>query len=357
MESEHKIIGGMFGLELSGAEPPVSFSILPRFLQGRHRLLATARSAFALLQRTIKPHRVWLPSYLCGAIIPAFDEPKVEIRFYAIDEHLHIFEEEWLAQVQHGDMVVFIDYFGFKLWDEWGKSARVRGAWVVEDACQALLNDRFSEHAHYVVFSPRKFVGVPDGGVLLAQGDAQLTANSLPPVPSEWWIDALTASIRRAEFDWGTGDEERSWFKIFQKIEPTGPLAPTAMSELTAYILKHVINWDEVSHRRRENYRQLANALVEFALFPQLPSGIVPLGFPVRLANRDDVRSVFFSQQIYPSIHWPISGVVPESFTGSHRLAEQILTIPCDQRYDQAAIDRLVNELHKHAPVGLCQPA
>jgi hypothetical protein len=101
----------------------------------------------------------------------------------------------------------------------------------------------------------------------------------------------------------------------------------------------------------------LAAALGEFALFPELTNDVVPLGFPVRFANRDQVRSALFASQIYPAIHWPVKDVVPETFTGSHLLARQILTIPCDQRYDQDTIDRLIMRLHALAPVALCQPA
>jgi dTDP-4-amino-4,6-dideoxygalactose transaminase len=312
--------------------------------------LATARSAFSLLHRTLKPRHVWLPSFLCGIILPAFNEPKTEINFYALDEHLQIADDNWLSIVQEGDVVVFIDYFGFRLWDSWGKVARDRGAWIVEDACQALLNERFSEHAHYIIFSPRKFVGVPDGGVLLANGDVDLPEYPLDQAPSEWWHDALTACVRRADFDHGTGDEQRSWFNIFQKVEQSGPMAPTAMSELSAYILKHCINWAEITRRREENYCCLAGALGEFALFPELIDGVVPIGFPVRFANRNDVRTALFSSQIFPPVHWCLRGIVPENFTSSHLLAGQILTIPCDQRYRPKSIDRLIKALRKVSP-------
>ena len=349
LEPNPKIIGGMFGLELASAGPSVAADGRPEFLEGRHRLLATARSAFALLHRSLQPRRVWLPSYLCGVILPAFSEPIAAIRFYAIDERLRLADDTWLAEVQPGDLVVFIDYFGFKHWDEWGQAARARGAWVVEDACQALLIDRYSAHAHYVVFSPRKFVGVPDGGILLAQGDAALPADPLSPPPADWWVAALTASIRRAEFDRTAGSEDRSWYQLFQKVEPAGPVAPTAMSELSAFILKHWCNWSEIARRRRANYGRLAEAMREFALFPELPSGVVPLGFPARFANRNVVQSALFAQQIYPSTHWRLRDIVPASFTRSHSLAEQILTIPCDQRYGPGSIRRIIATLRKIA--------
>jgi len=337
----------MFGLELFAADQG---EVLPPFLAGRCRLLATARSAFALLHRTLSPHRVWLPSYLGGSVLPAFERPETDLRFYAIDESLRVANGRWLVDVGQGDAVVFVDYFGFNRWEEWGRQASERGAWVIEDACQALLNRSFSRHAHYVILSPRKFVGVPDGGVLIAQGSAALPADPLPPAPPEWWCEALAASVRRADYDLGSGDEGRSWFAMFQKVERTGPVTPSAMSELSAFLLRRGIDWNAVALRRQANYRMLAEALGEFALFPELEDSVVPLGFPVRLANRDPVRFHLFSRQIFPPVHWPLEGIVPEAFAGSHLLAREILTLPCDQRYDQDVVTSLIRAVREVGP-------
>lgn len=340
MEPKPKIIGGMFGLELSIAGQPVPSDVLPRFLQGRHRLLATARSAFALLHRNLKPRYVWLPSYLCGVIIPAFDEPTAEIRFYAIDERLCIADDQWVSEVQPGDMVVFIDYFGFSQWISWGAQARERGAWVVEDACQALLNGAFSEQSHYVVASPRKFVAVPDGGVLLAMPGVELPPASLPPPPNEWWFEAFTATLLRGEFDRHGGD--RKWFELFRRFDPNGPLNPHAMSELSAQLLCR-FDYADIARRRRANYEFLLSELGPLAMFTLLPDGVVPLGFPIRLAARDRARQALFAADIFPPVHWPLDDVVPRSFTESHKLACHIMTLPCDQRYDLSEMKRLVN--------------
>jgi dTDP-4-amino-4,6-dideoxygalactose transaminase len=269
----------------------------------------------------------------------------MRVRFYPVDERLEIADEAWLAEVQAGEMVVFIDYFGFNQWSACGAEVRERGGWVVEDASQALLNARFCEYAHYVVFSPRKFVGVPDGGILLAQRDAKLPEVSFPSPPSQWWLDAARASILRAEFDRHGG--ERTWFQFFQKTDLLGPLEPCRMSDLAFLILKNCINWQVVAQARRRNYQFLASELEDIAILPHLSDGVAPLGFSVRLKDRDRVRGGLFAAQIYPPVHWPIAGVVPPEFDASHRLAAEIMTIPCDQRYDIPDMKRVVNELRR----------
>jgi dTDP-4-amino-4,6-dideoxygalactose transaminase len=347
--SETNIIGGMFGLELFAMEENSGKAYEPPFLAGPHLLLATARSAFTLLARILRPKTVWLPSYLCEVLMGAFPVHLMEVRFYPIDEQLRIAEEDWLSEIQANDIVLFIDYFGFNQWADWGAEARRRGAWVVQDAAQALLSEHFNKHSHYVVFSPRKFVGIPEGGVLLALNGAELPNEDLASSPALWWMEATKASILRAEYDRHGG--ERRWFDIFQKTEAEGPLEPFRMSDLSLLILKNAVDWRKVSQRRRDNYKFLASELGQIALFPELTSDVVPLGFPVRLKDRDRIRQTLFAEKIYPQVHWSIAGVVPPAFEAGHRLAAEIMTLPCDQRYNQSDMERVVSQLRRFSKI------
>lgn len=334
-----KLIGGMFGLEMPLPPERVRHNVPPRFFSEPHIKLATARAAFRLLEASLKPKTIWLPSYLCKVVRDAFCTAC--ICFYEVDRNLQVASSDWLSRVMPNDMVVFIDYFGFNLWSDYGARARERGAWIVEDACHALLNAAWSECSHYVVVSPRKFVGVPDGGILLAQGGTGLPAGELQPVPLDWWIGSLTASVLRGEFDRYGGD--RRWFELFQQLDALAPPEAARMSELSQSLLSGRINFEEIASRRRENYLRLASCLSDLALLPELPSGVVPLGFAIRLANRDSVLRALFAAQIYPPVHWPLAGVVPDEFVQSHRLSNEIMTLPCDQRLQEPDIDRMIS--------------
>ena len=343
----------MFGLEIKIREASAA-AAMPPILAEPHLRLVTGRSAFTLLARTLRPAAVWLPSYLCGVMVEALAGSGSSINFYAVGEDLKIAEDAWLAKVRPGDMVVFIDYFGFNGWNRFGRQAKARGAWVVEDACQAMLNLRFSEHADYVIASPRKFVGVPDGGVLLAQNGAGLPPVNLPPPPAEWWLDALKASQLRAAFDRHGGDRE--WFELYRKTDPHGPMEPMRMSELCSLLLDQAYDYGAIAADRRRNFGQLAAALPEFALFRELPDDVIPMGFPVRLRERDRVRQGLFDREIYPPVHWPIQNIVPNEFQASHRLAKEIMMLPCDQRYHGGDIERLMKEFKSLQPLPMSSP-
>jgi dTDP-4-amino-4,6-dideoxygalactose transaminase len=332
-----RIIGGVFALH----EPErVNHDSRQWLFQGRNVVhLANARSALCLLAQNLRPKQVWLPSYLCSSVVDGFHAGDANIRFYPVGEDLCCESDEWLQQVEAQDMVLRIHYFGFPNADPVLPKAVANGACLVEDASQALLSDGIGVGAAFVVFSPRKFVGVPDGGCLVVQSPLPNLPVQLPPAPDAWWQESLSAVTLRRNFD--NGDGNRDWFIRFRSAETLAPAQPCEMSELTRQLLATGINFDTIALRRRNNYRLLLELLGDIAMFPELPEGVVPLGFPVRIRQRDIIRNSLFEQSIYPPVHWPLESFVPASFQASHRLAAEIMTLPCDQRYEAEDMIRM----------------
>jgi dTDP-4-amino-4,6-dideoxygalactose transaminase len=332
-----RILGGMFGLPDLGRLENQS----PPFLTGQEALFVNGRSSIHTLVRSLPPTTVWVPSYLCRSLFRAAWREDGRIRFYEVDYDLAIPSLQWLEDVQECDLVVFIDFFGFPSDLEAMKRARTRGAWVLEDACQALLSRNVGLGADFSVFSPRKFLGVPDGGILRLNCGVDLERSGLESPPAHWWLQTLRASVLRREFDVHGGEE--LWFELFQGSEDAAPLGRFAMSELSRALLKQCFDYAGIAERRRSNYAVLSEALADLAIFPKISEDVVPLGFPVRAPDRDRLRQTLFRHHIYPPVHWPIEGVVPEQFRASHRLAAHILTLPCDQRYESADMERMAD--------------
>lgn len=333
--SQLQIVGGVFGLE----EPLNSNHTSPDFIKINSILLANARSGIWLLMTILAPSQVWLPSFLCSAILESIDHSTTRVRFYEVDHHLAITSSEWLDQVRNHDLVVLIDYFGFPCDSSCIHTLKERGAWILEDACQALLSAGIGQSTDFVLFSPRKFLGVPDGGILNCTSTTLIDLISLVDPPAQWWLKSLSATLLRHQFDAGCND--RRWFPLFQQAEQESPCGPYCMSQFSRMLLAHSFDYSAIAQKRIENYQYLAQRLREFALFPQLLPGAVPIGFPVRVSNRDSVRQALFAHEIYPPIHWQIQGWADHNFVASHRLAAEIMTIPCDQRYDIAAMEQI----------------
>lgn len=321
----------------------------PPFLNGESMFLANARSCIALLVKLLNPPRVWIPSYLCSVVIRSV-ERVAAVKFYEVNYDLAFPSLEWLDTVQPNDLVVLVDYFGFPCDRLCIKGAKEQGAWVLEDACQALLSKDVGRFSDFVVYSPVKFMGVPDGGILSCNREVGCDTVRLENPPVAWWLKAFSASVLRREFDVHGGT--RRWFQLFRDTEAEAPVGLYAMSELSRILLQNSVDYSTISRKRAENYEMLASELRELAVFPFLSQGVVPLGFPIRVKNRDRLRQALFDHEIYPPIHWLIEGVVPQEFGDSHRLASEIMTLPCDQRYGRDDMERMLEVVMRESPMG-----
>ncbi len=328
------LIGGMFGLETGtrGTRSP---------FEGRGLHLANARSAIALVARETRPRMTWLPSYVCKAVPGALSAVGAPFEWYPVGGDLRVRELGWLSRVEPGDLVVLVDYFGWPMDRDCAREVRRRGARVLEDGAHALLSSHvLGPEADFAVLSPRKHLGVPDGGILLAkEGALDLSRIGLEEAPARLRQRALAACAGRRAFDERGGD--RDWFRLFREVEAEQPIGSFAASELARTTLGSGFDWESARRRRLENHGTLAALLGSLALFPELPEGTVPLGFPVRHRSRDRIRDRLYSEEIYPPVHWPLAGFVPGTFRESHELAGEILTLPCDQRYGREHMERI----------------
>jgi len=328
----------MFGLEVQQAKQATR----PSILDNKPIYLVNARSAIWLLIKKLQPKHVWMPSYLCHSMTIAAEHAGACICYYPVDEHLKVRHEDWLKKLIPGDLVFLIDYFGFPFDKNICSIIHQSGAWVVEDASQAFLTKTAGIFSDFAIFSPRKFVGVPDGGLLLNNVAVHLLNDQeLSEPPAEWWLKSFHASVLRRDFDMGL--DNREWFTLFRETEPAAPIGSFKMSDFSRVVLERNINYQEVASRRRDNYLALSQDLGDFALFPDLDADTVPVGFPVCTRNRSHILESLYREEIFPPVHWPLSGVVPEVFSDSHNLSLEIMTLPCDQRCTFYDLDRMIN--------------
>src|SRR5215212_7724389 len=102
VSSKQGVIGGVFGIEET---PNLNNYCTPPFMKDQSVLLVNARSGISLLLEMLSPHNIWVPSYLCGAILQAVDERTTSVRFYETDYNLTFSSVKWTEDVQPNDVV------------------------------------------------------------------------------------------------------------------------------------------------------------------------------------------------------------------------------------------------------------
>jgi dTDP-4-amino-4,6-dideoxygalactose transaminase len=337
IDNQRNIIGGIFGLHMP--ETGVLNELNKKFnLKSNVQFFCNARSGIHAVFSALNPNKIWYPSYLCPSMlkIPSLLNSKLD--FYPIDQELNIVDKYWIENIQQGDVVVMIAYFGYPIDEHIACAIKSKGAYVLEDASQALLSDHVGANSDYIVYSPRKFFGLPDGGILTYSDGLPKTKSPDNNPPYSWWIKAFRAYLLRHQWDVGSKEvKQEDWFlarKLAGKETPCGYYRMSTLSE--AILTTEVVDWGEIRAKRRGNYELLLSAIANKAIYKSLPSDVVPLGFPIRIsaAYRDDLLKALYKEKIYPPVHWNISGHVPEIFSDSHQLYAEEITLPCDQRYD-----------------------
>ncbi len=311
------------------------FSVEPRNGSGLTMLKSaacyrSARSAMAAALLEAKPATVWAPNFICGLVNAMLRDIGVPTKTYPITEKFGVPAD---LKLGHSDILICVDYFGLS-GDEVDAAIQRYGAdRILVDASQSLFLKPNPDCT--TVFSPRKFVGIPDGGLLLSP---RLLAPALP-------ADELGSIFRSRHLRTRASGHVEDGYKEYQQAESSlANCGAYAMSELTKTMIGG-IDFNEVALRRRENYRTLERALSAHGFETlDLPKASVPLCFPVLNLATDKLRLRLASLRIFAPAYWPDASI-PASDHVATMLRERALYLPCDQRYGAFEMKRVIKAL------------
>ncbi len=301
---------------------------------GSHRHASgysSARSALAALLQFRGVERVWLPAYACAAL--AEGAVAGDRLWYGVDAALEPDLDALAAGLRPGDAVVAIAYFGRPC----GEGLRSLAAsqpdvlWI-EDRAQA-LDAETPAWAEVLLYSPRKLVGVGDGGVLVSDA----------PLPTAGRPGASRSAAQAARGIDPDGRRPELWFPLFQTQEAGFVVDDAAISAESRQALERTA-LPPIAAARLANAAVLHAHLGDLTLWPEPPDA-APLAVPVRIRRRDAVAAALAMQGLYCARHWPELPSDPVAFPLAHRLAGELLSLPCDHRYGADDMLRIVAAL------------
>lgn len=113
------------------------------------------------------------------------------------------------------------------------------------------------------------------------------------------------------------------------------------MSAITQYLLSH-INYTEVIARRRANFERLHYTFKNLnQLAITTGEECVPMVYPL-LTECPINRNVLYNNGIYIPTFWAeVNRESNPGFKTEQRLAEQLLPLPIDHRYQEADMERM----------------
>jgi dTDP-4-amino-4,6-dideoxygalactose transaminase len=276
--------------------------------------------------------RLWLPAYICLAAASAAEG--LEIVWYGVDADLAPDLADFEGRLRRGDAVMAVDYFGRLPPEAFLELVRSRTdvLWI-EDRAQALAPGPAWGQAS--LYSPRKLVGVGDGGLLVS--------DSPVPSPSDQGLPEPEAAAQHARLADPAGVDPPAWYPAYQAQEAAFRVDRRPMSAVSAERLSRVAA-RPIAAARRANWEVLAEALSPVALWPEvLRPAFVPLAFPVRTSDAAAASRRMAEAGIFCPRHWAELPSPAGRFTAAEVLSGSLLSLPCDQRYGPSDMRRVAD--------------
>jgi hypothetical protein len=314
-------VGGYFALELPPARPA---------RHARAHRYQSARACLAALLEARPARRVWAPKYICDSMLAPLTERGIALELYGIDREFRV---ESRVTPGDGDVVLYVNYFGLCAAGEQAAIERFGAGRVILDRSQAFF--AAPRECLAAIYSPRKFFGVPDGGLL------ETAVSPRAGAPRD------RGSVQRcAHLLLRHDGPATEGYAAFRAAEATlDDCTPRAMSGLTARILDS-IDTDEACRRRDENFAWLHSALghanrLDWSRRPDRG----PLCYPF-LAPREGIREALIAAGVYVPTYWPEVAARTSEGDFEHELLRKVIPLPCDQRYAPGDLAGIVRILH-----------
>ena len=117
---------------------------------------------------------------------------------------------------------------------------------------------------------------------------------------------------------------------------------------LISKILLSKFSFESIKTNRRKFFNEIVEILKEKSVFKTLTDNAIPLGVPIIIDARDDVRKQLIDKNIFCPIHWILSEEIDKKeFAESWELSKRILTIPIRESFNKLEMQYLVNNLKK----------
>ena len=306
----HKEIGGY--LELERFSGPM--------LHEKALALSSGRACLSYLieQRGIR--KIALPNFNCDVVEAVCRAHALDIRFYPVGADLR----PKTLQTEDDEWFYLVNFYG-QLTENELQSIAGRVPGLIVDNAQAYFD--LPLKGVDTIYTCRKFLGVPDGGFVYTDAPER----------------TLPADESRERMGFVLGRFERpagEYFAAAAQNNDELSMEPKRMSALTENLL-HAVDYERVKRIRTDNFRRLHEGLGGRNLLElRLTEG--GYAYPLMLPEGQTIRKKLIEQKIFVPMLWPNVPEQQPAESEACRLAEQILPLPCDQRYGAEEMDFII---------------
>ena len=283
--------------------------------------LNTARNAVAYLIKSKKIKKLYIPTYLCDSIFRVCEREGCAYDFYEVSAD---FQPIFDKKLDDDEWLYIVNYYGQVMNERVLKEKYRR---IIFDNVQAFFQKPVD--GIDTLYSCRKFFGVPDGSYLATDKRIE--------VEQDISKDRMTHILGRYE---KTAPE--FYNSYVENEESYYDLPALNMSKITHNIMG-AIDYETVKRKREENYRYLYDRLHQKnGIEVNIVEG--PFAYPFYCKGGLEIKKKLAKKGIFVASLWPTAfelGGLAKDYS------ENILPLPCDQRYTVEDMAAMTDELEK----------
>lgn len=285
--------------------------------------LNTARNALLYLIKSKKIEKVYIPYYLCNSVSDMLDRYGYEYEYYRIAADFSPIFNKGLKKQEY---LYVVNYFG-QLSEDKIVSIKDKYSQIIIDNTHAFFQRPLNSID--TIYSCRKFFGVPDGAYLST--DKKLNEE----LKIDMSKDRVEHLLGRLE---GTASD---YYHNFLEVDERFNGEPLkGMSKISCNLMG-AIDYQDVIRKRNGNYSHLENELNKYNQI-KLISSKGPFCYPFYVENGFQLRENLAKKKIYiPTLWKNVLQVTPKESI-EYQFSENLLPIPCDQRYDEEDMKYIV---------------
>lgn len=301
--------------------------------------------------------KVLIPAYTCQTVITPFEEAGWTCYYYNVQKDLHIDTDYFnvIGELVKPGIVVVHPYYGLRLNQQESDSLRQigeKGATIVMDFTQGIFADPEYDFVDFFIGSYRKWFPIPDGAFLKVN-----KADYLIPIPDDEDTEFVTMQtdamfLRNQYFNDGVKQLKTISIRLNKRANSSVAhgIKPHRMSSFSLELMQR-LSFQEVRSKRQDNFNYLFKHLNQYDGFrfvcPDLSALLTtPLYFAVFSSNRDQLQRVLADNDIYAPVLWPVENQDLLISEDVKYIYEHILAIPCDQRYGEKEMRRIVRVIN-----------
>lgn len=295
----------------------------------------SGRSAIQYILESNDYNRIWLPVYNCPLVAERISAiSRIKILWYNLNDDFtpNIKKSEF----QEGDVLLWVNYYGVMFNSTIDAVTNIKkksGVEIIIDNIPAYFSKPRMDVIN--IYSCRKFLGVPDGGHIIG---GRVIPSQLPTYSTaENYLYLLNAIEEGSNAAYQKYQDSEQRFSNSKKAY--------GMPNLTKKVLDNV-NYDNIKRKRYANFSTLNEILEKGNRLNFNEKSMTPSVYPY-LTSNIKLRENLLERKIYVSRFW--KHVLTNSLANAFEkeLAEYLIPLPIDQRYDTGDMEYIANEVIK----------